>query len=195
MSTYLMHHGIKGMKWGVRRYQNDDGTLTAAGKARYGDSKTYTGDIPSSLKGVARTVAKSSLTFRNTVARARVDRLNDRSKAWQEEADQARAMGKTKHAEIAQKRADKNAEKLEAQAAANANRKAYDDRTSTGKMIAQDFLLSKYGAQNYRAARARGAGRVRSLLEANAGLTPVATLLAMQGNKKAYGKRLVLSAI
>ena len=30
----LMHHGIKGMKWGVRRYQNKDGTLTAAGKKR-----------------------------------------------------------------------------------------------------------------------------------------------------------------
>lgn len=30
----LYHHGIKGMKWGVRRYQNKDGTLTAAGKRR-----------------------------------------------------------------------------------------------------------------------------------------------------------------
>ena len=33
----LYHWGIKGMKWGIRRYQNPDGTLTAAGKARYGD--------------------------------------------------------------------------------------------------------------------------------------------------------------
>lgn len=33
---YLEHHGIKGMKWGVRRYQNPDGSLTAAGKQRYG---------------------------------------------------------------------------------------------------------------------------------------------------------------
>ena len=31
----LQHWGIKGMKWGVRRYQNSDGTLTAAGKKRY----------------------------------------------------------------------------------------------------------------------------------------------------------------
>lgn len=30
----LYHHGIKGMKWGIRRYQNADGTLTAAGKKR-----------------------------------------------------------------------------------------------------------------------------------------------------------------
>lgn len=30
----LYHHGIKGMHWGVRRFQNPDGTLTAAGKRR-----------------------------------------------------------------------------------------------------------------------------------------------------------------
>lgn len=35
--TTLQHWGIKGMKWGVRRYQNEDGTLTTAGKARYND--------------------------------------------------------------------------------------------------------------------------------------------------------------
>lgn len=33
-NVYLSHHGIKGMRWGVRRYQNKDGTLTAAGKRR-----------------------------------------------------------------------------------------------------------------------------------------------------------------
>lgn len=33
---YLVHHGIKGQKWGLRRFQNEDGTLTAEGRERYG---------------------------------------------------------------------------------------------------------------------------------------------------------------
>ena len=35
---YLEHFGIKGQKWGIRKYQNPDGTLTEEGKARYGKS-------------------------------------------------------------------------------------------------------------------------------------------------------------
>ena len=35
MENTIQHHGIKGMKWGVRRYQNRDGSLTAEGKKRY----------------------------------------------------------------------------------------------------------------------------------------------------------------
>ena len=34
--NYLEHHGIRGMKWGVRRFQNKDGSYTSAGKSRYG---------------------------------------------------------------------------------------------------------------------------------------------------------------
>lgn len=38
---YLAHHGIKGQRWGVRRYQNPDGTLTAAGRKKYGSDDSY----------------------------------------------------------------------------------------------------------------------------------------------------------
>ena len=33
----LRHHGIKGQRWGVRRFQEEDGSLTPAGKERYAD--------------------------------------------------------------------------------------------------------------------------------------------------------------
>ena len=33
-ALYLAHHGIKGQKWGIRRFQNEDGSLTPAGEKR-----------------------------------------------------------------------------------------------------------------------------------------------------------------
>lgn len=48
----LYHHGVKGMRWGRRRYQNEDGTLTEAGKKHY--AKASTSDVARrSLRGYA----------------------------------------------------------------------------------------------------------------------------------------------
>lgn len=54
---YLAHHGVKGMKWGVRRYQNRDGTLTSAGKRKYG----YGGNdpTPERLKNQTRSLTSA----------------------------------------------------------------------------------------------------------------------------------------
>lgn len=37
MNNEIKHHGIKGMRWGVRRYQSKDGSLTSAGRKRQSD--------------------------------------------------------------------------------------------------------------------------------------------------------------
>lgn len=53
-SNYLAHHGILGMKWGIRNYQNTDGSLTAAGRERYGVGKARSTKDISSAKGITK---------------------------------------------------------------------------------------------------------------------------------------------
>lgn len=59
---YLAHHGIKGQKWGRRRYQNQDGSLTVLGRSRYGsETPLLEGPTVTSLStAAARGSSKSS---------------------------------------------------------------------------------------------------------------------------------------
>lgn len=69
MSTYyLAHHGILGQKWGVRRFQNPDGSYTSAGRSRYGIKsdirETY--DTTKKLKKEAKINKKAASRLYNT---------------------------------------------------------------------------------------------------------------------------------
>ena len=68
----LMHWGIKGMRWGIRRYQNKDGSLTAAGKKRY-DAE------------LAKVKEQEATVKRRKATQAKLDKLAARKKAVEEE--------------------------------------------------------------------------------------------------------------
>lgn len=76
----LMHHGIKGQKWGVRRFQNQDGTYTEAGKERYRGSR------PSSQTRLPKNVDFSHIKNKKEKATKELKllRMND---VWEDHED------------------------------------------------------------------------------------------------------------
>ena len=55
----LYHHGIKGQKWGIRRFQNEDGSLTEAGKRRYRYQRYQNEDGTLNERGIKNYINKN----------------------------------------------------------------------------------------------------------------------------------------
>lgn len=82
--TYLAHHGTKGMKWGQRRYQNSDGSLTALGRARYGVGAARTkasGVIKKVGTAIRKKVAPTNTELNAQIRKQRSKNLNAQKRA------------------------------------------------------------------------------------------------------------------
>ena len=158
----LEHHGIKGMRWGVRRYQNQDGSLTSAGKQRYqgpGSQKKTSGSAIRSGSGSKASTSsgnginsKSSQTSglrssfskpAKAAAHGRMEVLHDSSKPID------------KTYEILERDANQSGKTVDHSSYDN-SRKAYTDRlkelAASGGDKAVDRYLMQEGYTAYQAA-------------------------------------------
>ena len=175
----LCHHGIKGQKWGVRRFQNEDGSWTAAGEARYGkDFRSKGGRIAIGLRTKLTDSDRKYGLGSGDLREGRVSFYENRVAKY----------ANKKHKSALDKKMEKRANlKLRAQNAANFNRETYEARTSIATLWMQNKIFGNKKATLYRDARARGSGKVRSFVESSLSNTPIGLLMRRSGDKKTYG--------
>ena len=141
MVNELYHHGIKGQKWGVRRYRNEDGTLTPAGQKRYG---SMTG------KRLHRTLKRE---FRNQ--RAKVYGFSNRWMSDKEIGEHGTQV-REKYNKETKKNLEKwqrDAKKLDSKLTANVNSgkmsiEEYDRRIEAHNKRKPPSLTKKYGKKH-----------------------------------------------
>ena len=131
---YLAHHGTKGQRWGVRRFQNSDGSLTAAGKLRY---SVGNGGRSISKKVDPKSAAK--LKKQQIKEYAKLERLKIKEAAKNEKLEKKKSHISNK--EYVKTLSD---EKLKAinnrDIAENTWLKNHPEKKTVGKYIADDLL-------------------------------------------------------
>lgn len=168
--AYLAHHGIKGQKWGVRRYQNEDGTLTPEGRARYAPKDTDS-DVTKKVKEDLLNLSRNEFVnkYQTTPEKymKRVDKYGDPYMRKSNYEDAKKKM----YSEL----------------------DAYQAEQSKAKNIAKSIIFGETGRTTYDIARSQGDGRgkafITSLFDlgfgsvADAAITEAGTVTDPDGNK------------
>jgi hypothetical protein len=101
----LYHWGVRGMKWGIRRYQNKDGSLTAAGKKRYKATEEELKAREKVIRNTERARAKQAKLD------AKKAELDAREKALQDKAPKPKTVKELTDDELRERTARLNLEK------------------------------------------------------------------------------------
>ena len=168
---FLAHYGVLGQKWGIRRFQNKDGTLTAAGKEHY-KTESKAGNVfralnysPTSQRiwgvGANRGRMKDTKEMKATQKARRQKIKTDNSLTEEERNNQLQTLKKDTKETI------KEINRATADAIYPWQQGAVNERIHGGKIskvIATDMLLGSYGGLRYHELRASGESKGRSAL-------------------------------
>lgn len=190
-SEELMHYGVAGQKWGVRRYQNEDGTLTAEGRSRLEALQKYRG------RGVSN-VVEPGITREQRLMR-KIQKANASGRLNRKARLEKKLEAQQKANDDAKKWTETNEDKIN-RSERHIGRPSFTKTPSISlnkKSISTEYRFNSGESQKralrlYNKSRARGASAVRAFYET---YLPGGTLLRAIGNKRKYGKALVYSAI